>query len=313
MIVPIYNVERYLEQCIASIINQSYENLEIILVNDGSPDNSGSIIDKFSAQDRRILAFHQSNSGVSSARNTGLANATGKYVCFIDADDWIEQGFVEEFVHIAEAYSADLVISKSVFDEKHLRNNSSISAELLTPERATEQFLYAQIIIGCWNKLFRRELIEHKGLRFIPEYFMGEGLNFITTFSQISSNIISISSSSYHYRKDNEESATQKVSLEKYKNAVHAIENIRNNLIIESNAVNLALEFQKWWTCFYALRAARVTGEREDEFCETCYSYIRSASYRMLTRAKIPFRRRMLVFLVFISPQIALLAAALRG
>ncbi len=90
-IVPIYNVEKYIYQCVRSIMDQSYHNIEIILVNDGSPDKSGKIIDRLAKTDERIKVVHQKNAGVSAARNAGLAAAVGEYVLFIDGDDYVEK------------------------------------------------------------------------------------------------------------------------------------------------------------------------------------------------------------------------------
>ena len=95
VIVPVYNVEKYLRKCIDSLTNQTLKDIEIILVNDGSTDNSGSIIDEYAKQDKRVIAIHKENGGQSSARNMGLDIAKGKYVGFIDSDDWIELDMYE--------------------------------------------------------------------------------------------------------------------------------------------------------------------------------------------------------------------------
>ena len=96
IIVPVYNVEKYLEKCIDSILNQSYQNLEIILIDDGSTDNSGSICDEYKKKDQRVQVIHQKNQGQSSARNAGLNIAKGSYIGFVDSDDWIEQNMYEK-------------------------------------------------------------------------------------------------------------------------------------------------------------------------------------------------------------------------
>lgn len=95
IIVPIYNVEQYLERCIESIINQTYKNLEIILVDDGSKDNSGTIADTYASKDNRIKVIHKENGGLSDARNHGLDQAKGKYIIFIDSDDFIDSSMCE--------------------------------------------------------------------------------------------------------------------------------------------------------------------------------------------------------------------------
>ena len=100
VIVPIYNVEKYIKKCIDSIINQTYKNLEIILVNDGSPDECGKICDEYERIDSRIVVIHKENGGLSDARNAGLKVMHGKYVAFVDSDDWIEPEMYLSLIHI---------------------------------------------------------------------------------------------------------------------------------------------------------------------------------------------------------------------
>ena len=109
IIVPIYNVEQYLERCIESIINQTYKNLEIILVDDGSKDNSGTIADTYASKDNRIKVIHKENGGLSDARNHGLDQARGNYIIFIDSDDFIDSSMCEILFTTAEKYSSDIV------------------------------------------------------------------------------------------------------------------------------------------------------------------------------------------------------------
>lgn len=91
IIVPVYNVEKYLKRCMTSILEQTYSNLEILLIDDGSPDNSGNLCDEIQSTDERIKVYHKANGGLSSARNYGLERCTGEYIFFIDSDDWIEK------------------------------------------------------------------------------------------------------------------------------------------------------------------------------------------------------------------------------
>ncbi len=109
VIIPVYNVEEYLRECIDSVLNQTYQNFEIILVDDGSTDSSGQICDEYASNDERICVIHQKNCGPSKTRNTGLANATGKYIYFLDSDDYIENTTLELLVNTAESNDAELV------------------------------------------------------------------------------------------------------------------------------------------------------------------------------------------------------------
>ena len=106
VIVPVYNVEKYIKKCLDSIIYQTYKNIEIILVDDGSTDNSGIICDVYKERDKRIKVIHKKNNGVSAARNTGIENANGKWISFVDSDDWIDKNYFE--ILISKIYNNDI-------------------------------------------------------------------------------------------------------------------------------------------------------------------------------------------------------------
>ena len=110
VVIPIYKVEQYLDKCIQSIINQTYKNLQIILVNDGSPDNCGKICDEYALKDNRIEVIHKINGGLSDARNVGIGRAKGKYIGFVDSDDYIEKDMYENMYNLLEERNADVCI-----------------------------------------------------------------------------------------------------------------------------------------------------------------------------------------------------------
>ena len=112
IIVPVYNVEKYVAECIESIIKQTYQNLEILLIDDGSTDNSGKICDKYAEKDKRIKIIHKENGGVSSARNLGLDLAQGEYIAFIDSDDFVSNKYIESLYSAIEHKDAEIVLSK---------------------------------------------------------------------------------------------------------------------------------------------------------------------------------------------------------
>lgn len=171
IIVPIYNVEKYLSKCIESILYQTYKNIEIILVNDGSLDNSAQICDEYAKKDDRIIVIHKANGGVSSARNAGIDIATGKYIGFVDPDDYIENNMYELMVNKIEKYKADIAICG--YD--YINENYTIERyyhiqqdEILTQK----QFMSMQFDMPptirhvVWNKLFIAKTL--KKIRF-PE------------------------------------------------------------------------------------------------------------------------------------------------
>ena len=173
VIIPIYNVEKYLRKSLDSVINQTYKNLEIILVDDGSKDSSGSICDEYAKKDNRIKVIHKENAGLSAARNDGLDIATGKYVMFIDSDDYFENSSCELLYNVIKEKDADYVSGnyihvthdgikweKPVFDTEMYDNFK------LSIKDYQKSFFVMNSVV--WNKIFKREFIEHYKLRFVP-------------------------------------------------------------------------------------------------------------------------------------------------
>ena len=158
VIVPVYNVESYLEECIESILNQTHSDFEVLLINDGSTDGCKKICDSYSAKDRRIQVFHQSNQGVSKARNVGLDHAKGDYIVFIDSDDSICRYMFEILLKDLVKYKVD--ISCCVFfNVKQVIRNKKTEVHVLDVKEAIKKFLMEEICPGNINKLFSRSLI----------------------------------------------------------------------------------------------------------------------------------------------------------
>ena len=164
VIVPIYNVETYLKKCIDSIINQTYRNLEIILINDGSPDNCGTICDEYADKDERIKVIHKNNGGLSDARNVGLEIATGDFITFVDSDDWIELDTYEVMINAMNKYAADMVVSNInyVYDDKSNRKNDEYQIRIFNKEEAMKELIHDGLVQAVvWNKLYKKELIDN--------------------------------------------------------------------------------------------------------------------------------------------------------
>ena len=122
VIVPVYNVEQYLPRCIDSILDQTFTDFELLLIDDGSKDKSGEICDNYAKKDSRIRVFHKENGGVSSARNLGLYNAKGKYIAFIDADDWVENEYLRIMYKHGEEECADIISSDFFLDNTEIQS-----------------------------------------------------------------------------------------------------------------------------------------------------------------------------------------------
>ena len=199
VIVPVYNVGKYLRECLDSIVNQTYKNLEIILVDDGSLDDSGKICDEYAEKDSRIKVIHKENGGVSDARNVGMEISTGEYIFFVDSDDYIEKNAIKEFVGIAERENADIVIANNVFfrDCEVIRENiNNKGKEVYSKEQAAEH--YASFDWGAWNKLFRKEV--HESILF-PKGKIHEDEAIMFQLIANSNKIVHIERTLYYYRK----------------------------------------------------------------------------------------------------------------
>ncbi|MBV4417258.1 glycosyltransferase [Clostridium tyrobutyricum] len=168
VIVPIYNVEKYLHKCIQSIINQTYPHLEIILVDDGSPDNCGSICDDYSLKDDRIKVIHKENGGLSDARDVGLDNATGDYVSFIDSDDYISKEFYEVLINLIIKYNADIaqcefleIYEDYTYNEVKIYIDQNIN--ILNNIEALNNLFNENYVntVVVWNKIYKRELFKN--------------------------------------------------------------------------------------------------------------------------------------------------------
>ena len=163
IIIPVYKVEIYLEKCIQSVINQTYENLQIILVDDGSPDNCGKICDEYAQKDHRIEVIHKSNGGLSDARNKGLEIAKGEYIGFIDSDDYIESDMYEVLYNLLKQYNAYVSICNfyTVSQGKiAIKNAENGIKEYNRIEILKEVLLDNNIQSYAWNKLYKKELFD---------------------------------------------------------------------------------------------------------------------------------------------------------
>lgn len=171
VIVPIYKVEKYLHRCVDSILKQSYKELEIILVNDGSPDQCGIIIEDYAENDHRIITVHKENGGLSDARNTGMGYVTGDFTLFVDSDDWIDSQMIERMVVASFKSEADIVQSgyyyayddHLIFDKRHFSKDES-SVVLDKQELMKELVINEKIKNFAWGKLYKTPII--MGLHF---------------------------------------------------------------------------------------------------------------------------------------------------
>lgn len=170
VIIPVYNVEEYLEKCVDSVLQQDYDHLEILLIDDGSSDQSGKICDEYAQKDSRVLVIHQKNGGVSCARNTGVANASGQYITFVDSDDYVSVDFVSFMYELICKHHAQISSCGAVNIQpsgKQILVDTDFSEHVMGRHEALERMCYNDgFYITLWDKLFAADLFD--GIRF-PE------------------------------------------------------------------------------------------------------------------------------------------------
>lgn len=182
IIVPVYNVEPYVEKCIESIINQSYKNLEIIIIDDGSIDNSGKICDKFAGIDSRIKVVHKKNGGSASAKNVGLKMATGYYLSFVDSDDFLEKNIYEHMVNQMIGNEADVIQCnyQNLFVNRTTPVISTDREMVLNTSSYLKRFTFDWTCGLLWNKLYKKELFDdiffEENRKIDDEFFTYQGI-----------------------------------------------------------------------------------------------------------------------------------------
>lgn len=201
VIVPVYNAEKYLRKCIESIINQTYSNLEIILINDGSEDDSKNICDEFASKDNRIVLIHKNNEGVGRARNDGLNKATGKYIAFVDCDDYIEKDTIETLYNTLIKESVDCVKGNyDIITNGNMIQNNELKLDRKYDKNEIKDFvnilLSEKVKSFLWLLLIKKECIKDN---FNEELFLYEDVNFYISFLGNINNIYVFSKVIYHY------------------------------------------------------------------------------------------------------------------
>lgn len=244
VIVPVYKVEKYLDKCVKSIINQTYNNLEIILVDDGSPDKCPTICDEWARKDSRIKVIHQRNAGVSTARNAGLAIANGKYVCFVDSDDYVMEEYVAFLYEGLLDSGAELSVCNMLRDgRKSFDNDESLLTGILT----NDYILLDYSLSGPCCKFYSNDLIKQKRLKFDENISYGEDTLFVLKYLQFVDKIKFVNKILY-VSDSREDSLTSKHGAKEFNGLLYLLEkkkqfldtrNIRNRSIAINNLVCL--------------------------------------------------------------------------
>lgn len=252
VIVPVYNVEPYIKKCIESIQNQTYKNLDIILVDDGSTDNSGKLCDEYAKKDLRIKVVHKENGGLVSARKTGVQIAKGEYVAYVDGDDWIESVMYERLVH--EIKQADVIISGTmreysnctIYEKNKVPDGyykgDDLKNKIYDKMIYTGEFYDRGILTHVWNSLYKRELLLKNQMKVPDNIRVGEDLACLYPTLLGAKEIVIVSEYYYHYRmrensimgiNDKEELARLKILYEYLREQFAQKSDLKENLLYQ--------------------------------------------------------------------------------
>ena len=199
VIIPVYKVEEYLPECIESVISQDLQDIEIICVNDGSPDNCLKILNEYKAKDGRIIVIDQENSGVSAARNRGIEVAKGEYIAFVDPDDWIDSDTYKFAYERAIKDDVD-ILSFGVSDNRNDIGCCNSIKETLYLNDSFDALFWNWHCINCWNKLYKKDLVINSGVRFIENVNFSEDQCFNFMMFPLAKSIKILEKGFYHYR-----------------------------------------------------------------------------------------------------------------
>ena len=217
VIVPVYNSEKYLKECVESILNQTYTNIELILVDDGSGDLSGEICREYEKKDQRVIYIHKENGGVSSARNTGMRIAKGEYIAFVDSDDFISEDMFSNLISIEADFA---MCGYELYDDMIKTPSFRYACKELFGDIGklamnVEDYLSPPFLLGPWCKLFKTEIIRINSLQFPPDLSYGEDAVFVFDYLQKCSTISINSYVGYSYRKHSNLTLSRKFRTDK--------------------------------------------------------------------------------------------------
>ena len=305
VILPVYQVEKYLGICIESVINQSYQNLEILLIDDGSTDKSGKICDEYTARDGRIRVIHKENEGVSTARNVGIKQATGDYICFADSDDILEPDYVSYLLGMALDKHVDVTVATDFFTTFGGKQVAHDCVKVVRGEDAAADILYYHIPIGCYCKMFKRSYLIDNEILFFPDVYIGEGFNFnVLAFSKADKVAIG-HRKVYCYRRDNTSSAMTDFKEHKAEMAIKAIQIIRDNLQIKSSKLLGACDYADWHTQgdMYNWMVLAKARRKYPVLYNQCYKKVHSYAFQAIF-APVNKKERFRAVVQFIHPRL---------
>ena len=304
IVVAIYNSEKFLRKLLDSILAQTYDNFEAILVDDGSPDNSGIICDEFKDKDSRFKVIHKDNGGTCDARNAGMKEATGKYLVIVDGDDWLEEDFLEYMYMLVSTTGSDMGFSDKIFTTRDRNQTKDDKIEVWSSEDATAAIIYPHMEIGPWNKIYSLDMLRKNNLTFSIKW-SGEGLYFAAMAAQYSNQVGVGHRKVYNYRLNNSSSGLTNYKVEMGINALENIKIIGDSLVQRTTKLVNAVNWHIWKNNYFIMFLIIATNSLDEnrELYNQCYSYIRKNLFNTVIKSEISVKAKLRMIYMCIFPR----------
>lgn len=306
VVVPIYNMGKYLERAVNSLLNQTYKKYEILLIDDGSTDCSGEKSEEYAKNNEKIKVYHKENGGLSSARNFGIEHANGKYIIFPDPDDWVSENYLETLISLVDETSDLEVCGHYVVTDKSMKPHSTIEKEYIyNRKEALESAMISSGFCGfAWNKLYHMEIIKRYNLRFDEELGMAQDLHFLVRYLMECNKIKYSTKPLYYYYQHiggvtNAPLSSRKISgLKTYEKIAEIVKEdyLEIEKLARSTYANMSLQFMYIY----------FTNKMKDKilFYKLKSNFRKNISY-FLKNKNYGIERKLLGVLAYISPKLS--------
>ncbi|HWQ98523.1 MAG TPA: glycosyltransferase [Clostridia bacterium] len=304
LIVPVFRAEAYLSICLDSVLSQTHRNIEVILIDDGSPDGSGAICDAYAAKDARVRVFHQENKGVSAARNTGLAQAKGAYISFVDADDWVEPDYLSYLLKLLLDHDVALsACNHFVYarERDHAKYPVNHEVCILTQRQSAENLLYhLPPDASPWGKLYARELFDE--LRY-PEGMLFEDTYLIADLVFTAAGVAFGSEPKYHYRFQ-EQTISKGTPVGKRWDYLLAADHLAESVLLRYPDLSAGCTRRRVHAAMSIRRLFVYADASAAEDLARCTAIIRAGAKSVLLDLRAPMRDKAGVLLALAGPRI---------
>lgn len=303
VVVPVYNVEKYLNRCIDSILIQTYDNIEVLLIDDGSTDGSAKICDKYMKKDKRVTVFHKKNSGLSDARNVGIKRAKGIYITFVDSDDSIEVDMIEYLLFLIEKYNTKMAICSHnivLCEGKYIKSLGNNKEEILSAENCIKKMLYHKDVdTSAWAKIYHKSLF--KNIEY-PKGKLFEDIGTTYKFFLESKNIACGYKNKYNYyiRKN---SIVTKTFYEKKLDLLEMTDQMGKDVLKIFPDLKKAVLRRRVYARFSTLNQMINVVNYEKER-KSIISFIRKEGYKVLIDLSAPNRDKFAIILVYLNEKL---------